>query len=33
VLPNGRGLGYGEFLLDDRSLTWLMAHLPDVATH
>ena len=30
VLPNGRGLGYGEFLLDDRSLTWLMAHLPDV---
>ena len=30
VLPNGRGLGYGEFLLDDRSLAWLMMHLPDV---
>ncbi len=31
VLPNGQGLGYGEFILDDRSLTWLMTHLPAVA--
>jgi aminopeptidase N len=31
VLPNGAGLGYGEFHLDDRSLTWLGAHLPDLS--
>ena len=30
VLPNGRGLGYGEFVLDDRSLAWLVTHLPAV---
>jgi aminopeptidase N len=30
VLPNGRGVGYGEFHLDHASLTWLLAHVPDV---
>jgi aminopeptidase N len=30
VLPNGRGLGYGEFRLDDASRRWLMQHLPEV---
>ena len=30
VLPNGRGLGYGEFVLDDNTLAWLVAHLPTV---
>lgn len=28
VLANGRGLGYGRFVLDDRSLAYLLAHLP-----
>jgi aminopeptidase N len=30
VLPNGGGLGYGRFLLDDRSLAHLLEHLPSV---
>ena len=30
VLPNGRGLGYGEFRLDPGSVKWLLANLPDV---
>ncbi|MEQ1729900.1 MAG: ERAP1-like C-terminal domain-containing protein [Vicinamibacterales bacterium] len=29
-MPNGRGLGYGDFSLDAQSLRWLMHHLPDV---
>jgi aminopeptidase N len=35
VLPNGRGLGYGLFLLDDTSRTYLLEHLesiPDALT-
>jgi aminopeptidase N len=35
VLPNGAGLGYGLFLLDDRSRDYLLAHvdeLPDALT-
>ncbi len=31
VLPNGRGLGYGEFSLDPHSREWLLAHLPEIA--
>jgi aminopeptidase N len=31
VLPNGAGLGYGEFHLDDGSLSWLSTHLPDLS--
>jgi aminopeptidase N len=31
ILPNGRGLGYGEFRLDRRSLEWLLVHLPAIA--
>jgi aminopeptidase N len=30
VLPNGRGLGYGEFRLDPASLAWLTVRLPDI---
>ena len=30
VLPAGAGLGYGLFLLDDRSLWYLLAHLEDI---
>ena len=30
VLPNGGGIGYGEFQLDARSRDWLVANLPDV---
>jgi aminopeptidase N len=30
VLPNGDGLGYGEFHLDAASRDWLSAHLPDI---
>jgi aminopeptidase N len=30
VLPNGAGVGYGEFRLDARSQAWLVAHLPSV---
>jgi aminopeptidase N len=30
VLPNGSGLAYGRVVLDERSLAWLTAHLPDV---
>ncbi|MQA31516.1 MAG: aminopeptidase [Luteitalea sp.] len=30
VLPNGAGLGYGEFHLDPASLAWLGDRLPDV---
>jgi len=30
VLPNGGGLGYGLFMLDDRSRSYLLAHLEDV---
>jgi aminopeptidase N len=30
VLPNGGGLGYGDFRLDPGSLTWLSEHLPEI---
>ena len=30
VLPNGGGIGYGEFHLDAASLTWLSTHLPEI---
>ncbi len=30
ILPNGRGLGYGDFILDATSLDWLLTNLPDV---
>jgi aminopeptidase N len=30
VLPNGSGLAYGRIVLDDGSLAWLAAHLPEV---
>jgi aminopeptidase N len=30
VLPNGHGLAYGEFHLDEPSLSWLLTHLPEV---
>ena len=30
VLPNGRGIGYGEFRLDAGSLQWLLTSLPEV---
>ena len=30
VLPNGGGLGYGLFVLDERSRTYLLAHLEDI---
>jgi aminopeptidase N len=30
VLPNGGGLGYGLFVLDESSRTWLLAHLPEI---
>jgi aminopeptidase N len=30
VLPNGGGLGYGEFHLDPASRQWLSQHLPDI---
>ncbi|MEQ1912681.1 MAG: M1 family aminopeptidase, partial [Vicinamibacterales bacterium] len=30
VLPNGRGIGYGEFRLEEGSLAWLLEKLPDV---
>jgi aminopeptidase N len=30
VLPNGHGLGYGEFKLDQRSIASLMTHLTEV---
>jgi aminopeptidase N len=30
VLPNGEGLGYGLFVLDDRSREYLLAHLPQI---
>ena len=31
VLPNGGGLGYGYFVLDDRSRQYLLEHIEDVA--
>jgi aminopeptidase N len=31
VLPNGAGLGYGEFHLDRHSLDWLERHLPEIS--
>ena len=31
VLPNGGGLGYGLFILDERSRKYLVAHLEDIA--
>ena len=31
VLPNGGGVAYGEFVLDDRSRTYLISHLAGVA--
>ncbi len=30
VLPNGAGLGYGLFILDDASRTYLLAHIEDI---
>jgi aminopeptidase N len=30
VLPNGAGIGYGEFHLDPQSLAWLSEHLPEI---
>ncbi len=30
ILPNGRGLGYGNISLDASSLAWLLEHLPEV---
>jgi aminopeptidase N len=30
VLPNGAGLGYGLFILDDRSRAYLLDHLEDI---
>ena len=30
ILPNGRGLGYGNIVLDVQSRAWLLAHLPEV---
>jgi aminopeptidase N len=30
VLPNGRGLAYGDFRLDRASVAWLSSHLPAV---
>jgi aminopeptidase N len=30
VLPTGDGIGYGEFVLDEASRAYLLAHLPDV---
>jgi aminopeptidase N len=30
VLPNGGGLGYGLFILDERSRKYLLAHLEDI---
>jgi aminopeptidase N len=30
VLPNGGGIGYGEFRLDPGSLAWLGEHLPEI---
>jgi aminopeptidase N len=30
ILPNGLGIGYGEFHLDAQSLAWLSRHLPEI---
>lgn len=30
ILPNGRGLGYGNIVLDAQSRAWLLEHLPEV---
>ena len=30
ILPNGPGIGYGEFHLDAQSLAWLSRHLPEI---
>jgi aminopeptidase N len=30
ILPNGKGIGYGLFQLDDNSLRYLVDHLPEV---
>jgi aminopeptidase N len=30
VLPNGKGIAYGEFVLDPASRTFLLRHLPDL---
>jgi aminopeptidase N len=30
VLPNGSGLEYGDFILDDESLAWLSAHVGEL---
>ena len=30
ILPNGSGLGYGLFILDERSRQYLLAHLEDI---
>ena len=31
VLPSGRGVGYGLFRLDSRTLTYLLEHLPQIS--
>jgi aminopeptidase N len=31
VLPTGGGIGYGGFALDERSRTYLLAHLPEIS--
>jgi len=31
VLPSGGGIGYGGFVLDQASLTYLLSHLPDIS--
>ncbi|HEY3883974.1 MAG TPA: ERAP1-like C-terminal domain-containing protein, partial [Vicinamibacterales bacterium] len=30
ILPNGAGVGYGDFHLDPASLAWLMRHVPEI---
>jgi aminopeptidase N len=30
VLPTGGGIGYGDFAVDERTLNYLSAHLPDI---
>ena len=30
MLPTGGGIGYGGFVLDDGSVRYLLAHLPEI---